>query len=246
MIALLLELHLYGYNIEKSFFTNDHFMMSEHKKVSLTTLGPKKVDKKEEKKEEKRSIRLNLTLTEPNKNGCPIFDYTALVKKEREKAEGSKKKERLNGTVPFPNEDEDVAQLAKHYEDKYSDRRYTYAELGAGYDESDSFIDNTDICEEELTNEEFKRYEGFYINKEKFESGSETEKKTKRRRRSTVQTDSESTSESRSKKKYKSNKTKTNKQTTSVPNGSKNFSDSSMTGSSSSSSDSESERSVKA
>lgn len=65
-----------------------------------------------------------------------------------------KKLSKSNGFLdPFEENDDDVARIAKEFEKKYSggyaskgrrSKKDDYYDKGAGYDESDSFIDNTE------------------------------------------------------------------------------------------------------
>lgn len=55
--------------------------MSDQKRATLTTLGTSKSDKKS-KEVQRKTIRLNLTLAEPNEDSYPVFKYPALLNAE--------------------------------------------------------------------------------------------------------------------------------------------------------------------
>lgn len=52
--------------------------MSEPKRVALTTLNTNKCDKKSSKNFGK-TVRLSISITEPNEDSCSVFDYTTLL-----------------------------------------------------------------------------------------------------------------------------------------------------------------------
>lgn len=53
--------------------------MSEQRRTTLTPFG--KSDRKSNKSPRK-TIRLRFTLSDPNENSCPVFDYAVAVKSE--------------------------------------------------------------------------------------------------------------------------------------------------------------------
>ncbi|GJQ80539.1 hypothetical protein Trydic_g5722, partial [Trypoxylus dichotomus] len=78
-----------------------------------------------------------------------------------------------NGLDPFNDDDDDVRRIAQEMEAKYGvsgpkkrrkGRRDDYADIGMGYDESDSFIDNTDGYDEIIPQNVTTLHGGFYIN----------------------------------------------------------------------------------
>ncbi|XP_014217671.1 yemanuclein [Copidosoma floridanum] len=138
-------------------------------------------NKSEEKKKKKKdkqiapSIRFNLNLFESNDQKYPEFNYADLLKNAEKKRKREKKKEdksnsTTNGTsalTPFDDTDEDekVLDVARYFEEKYGNRKKSdYVDLGAGYDESDSFIDNTDMYDELVPQEVTTVHGGFYVN----------------------------------------------------------------------------------
>lgn len=52
--------------------------MSETKRVALTTLSTTKCDKKSGKNFGK-TVRLNISLIEPNEDSCSVFNYSTLL-----------------------------------------------------------------------------------------------------------------------------------------------------------------------
>ncbi|XP_044735120.1 ubinuclein-1 isoform X3 [Chrysoperla carnea] len=143
--------------------------MSEIKRVALTSIDVHK--NKKEKKSVNRSFRFNLTLTESNEKSCPIFNYRELLESAAEKS-----KPVTNGLDPFgdDNDEAEVARIARQFEAKYScptpsrkkKKKYKgdWADMGAGYDETDSFIDNTDAYDEIVPEDIIPEHGGFYIN----------------------------------------------------------------------------------
>ncbi|KAH8381231.1 hypothetical protein KR093_000098 [Drosophila rubida] len=86
-----------------------------------------------------------------------------------------KEKAAINGNNndPFADNDDDVARIAKELEAKYGNsyargrgrrKKDDFVDIGVGYDESDSFIDNTEAYDEILPEEAETLEGGFYIN----------------------------------------------------------------------------------
>uniref|UniRef100_A0A8C6DD54 Ubinuclein 1 n=1 Tax=Moschus moschiferus TaxID=68415 RepID=A0A8C6DD54_MOSMO len=120
------------------------------------------------------AVRITLTLFEPDHKRCPEFFYPELVKNLRGKVKGlqpaDKKKDLLD---PFNDEEKErhkVEALARKFEDKYGgkkrrkDRIQDLIDMGYGYDESDSFIDNSEAYDELVPASLTTKYGGFYIN----------------------------------------------------------------------------------
>ncbi|KAK3918087.1 Ubinuclein-2 [Frankliniella fusca] len=144
--------------------------MSDGKRVALQSLGPGKKDKK--CKTTPTTIRLNLSLPTCNSDTFADFNYNSLILHERRKKEKTKEKEKVNGLDPYASDDEDdLRQIARSFESKYGTpkkkcrRLEDYTELGTGYDENDSFIDNTDAYDEVVPEDKTPELDGFYINK---------------------------------------------------------------------------------
>lgn len=158
--------------------------MSEAKRVPLQTLEfpePLGHATKEKKgnmgKQLAPSFRFALTLPESNEKTCPEFNYAQLLKsaeKKRRKEQKSGDENATNGLDPFDDDDDEdkLRDMAKRFEAKYGTstmgkKRHKYDEyvdLGAGYDENDSFIDNTDAYDEIVPEEMTTAHGGFYIN----------------------------------------------------------------------------------
>ncbi|XP_051023154.1 ubinuclein-1 isoform X2 [Acomys russatus] len=120
------------------------------------------------------AVRITLTLFEPDHKRCPEFFYPELVKSIRGKVKGlhpgDKKKDVLD---PFNDEEKErhkVEALARKFEEKYGgkkrrkDRIQDLIDMGYGYDESDSFIDNSEAYDELVPASLTTKYGGFYIN----------------------------------------------------------------------------------
>lgn len=138
--------------------------------LKTPTLEVKKAGKKE-KKEELRTIRIEVKLFEPTKDSFPKFNVRELLKQERKKylKESTKDhvstsmEESASGHAFSDHEDDDVARIAKQFEEKYENGTgYDLSDKGAGYDENDSFIDNTEAFDEKF--EDDTPCGGFYIN----------------------------------------------------------------------------------
>ncbi|XP_032664047.1 ubinuclein-1 isoform X2 [Odontomachus brunneus] len=159
--------------------------MSEAKRVPLQTLEfPESLGhatKKEKKgnmgKQLAPSFRFTLTLPESNEKTCPEFNYAQLLKsaeKKRRKDQKRGDENATNGLDPFDDDDDEdkLRDMAKRFEAKYGTstmgkKRHKYddyVDLGAGYDENDSFIDNTDAYDEIVPEEMTTAHGGFYIN----------------------------------------------------------------------------------
>lgn len=145
--------------------------MSEPKRNSLTSLGTNKKEKKT--KELLKTVRFTLGLPESNEEACPEFHYSALLSSaERKKKAKLKSEGQVNGVDPLGEDDDDrVKEIARHFEEKYGGagkkkhgRYEDYVDLGAGYDETDPFIDNTDAYDEVVPEEMTTAHGGFYIN----------------------------------------------------------------------------------
>ncbi|XP_012388710.1 ubinuclein-1 isoform X1 [Orcinus orca] len=120
------------------------------------------------------AVRITLTLFEPDHKRCPEFFYPELVKNLRGKVKGPQpadKKKDLSD--PFNDEEKErhkVEALARKFEEKYGgkkrrkDRIQDLIDMGYGYDESDSFIDNSEAYDELVPASLTTKYGGFYIN----------------------------------------------------------------------------------
>uniref|UniRef100_A0A1B6LLU5 Ubinuclein middle domain-containing protein n=1 Tax=Graphocephala atropunctata TaxID=36148 RepID=A0A1B6LLU5_9HEMI len=153
--------------------------MSEQTRATLTPFG--KSDKTT-KKSPRQTLRLSFILSDPNEDSCSVFDYGSVVKSEEGKLIKKKedlyeeKKRKPNGVVdPVDDEEEkEIKRLAAAFEEKYGNKTSktkkgrpkskSYAELGAGYDETDPFIDNTEAYDEALEENQETPCGGYYIN----------------------------------------------------------------------------------
>ncbi|KAG7198429.1 hypothetical protein KM043_005815 [Ampulex compressa] len=159
--------------------------MSEAKRVPLQTLefpeslghAAKKEKKGEKGKQLAPSFRFTLALPESNEKACPEFNYAQLLKaaeKKRRKEQKRGEENATNGLDPFDDDDDEdkLRDMARRFEAKYGTstmgkKRHKYedyVDMGAGYDENDSFIDNTDWYDEIVPEEMTTAHGGFYIN----------------------------------------------------------------------------------
>ncbi|CAH0560484.1 unnamed protein product [Brassicogethes aeneus] len=158
--------------------------MSDNKRIALTTFEPEKVSDKQCKKPVK-TIRVSVILPESNEDNCPEYNFKdelAAVKKRSKLKDVKKDSNNVeNGLDPFgEDDDDDVRRIARQMEEKYGTavggacgtankkkrkgRKDDYADIGMGYDESDSFIDNTDGYDEIIPQNVTTLHGGFYIN----------------------------------------------------------------------------------
>lgn len=145
--------------------------MSEPKRNTLTSLSTNKKEKKS--KELLKTVRFTLGLPESNEEACPEFHYSALLNSAERKRKAKLKSDgRVNGVDPLAEDDDDrLKEIARQFEEKYGGagkkkhgRYEDYVDLGAGYDETDPFIDNTDAYDEVVPEEMTTAHGGFYIN----------------------------------------------------------------------------------
>ncbi|NXI44561.1 UBN1 protein, partial [Galbula dea] len=160
--------------------------MTEPRRVPFTTLpGPLsssflKRPRKEEEEQPQDSepaataVRITLTLFEPDHKRCPEFFYPDLLKSCRGKTKAVFSAEKKKDpTDPFNDDEKErhkVEALARKFEEKYGtkrrrkDRIQDLVDMGYGYDESDSFIDNSEAYDELVPACLTTKYGGFYIN----------------------------------------------------------------------------------
>ncbi|XP_054699144.1 ubinuclein-1 isoform X6 [Grus americana] len=160
--------------------------MTEPHRVSFTTLhGPLsssflKKSRKDDGEQPQDSepaataVRITLTLFEPDHKRCPEFFYPDLLKSYRGKVKsGSSGDKKKDPADPFNDDEKErhkVEALARKFEEKYGgkrrrkDRIQDLIDMGYGYDESDSFIDNSEAYDELVPASLTTKYGGFYIN----------------------------------------------------------------------------------
>ncbi|CAL8069180.1 unnamed protein product [Orchesella dallaii] len=142
-------------------------LASGSKKMPLLPAPPKV-------KKEPRTYTFNLALPESNDKTYPEFSWVELVRNDKQK-EISKKAETGTPVLdPYASDDEeDLKAMAARFEAKYSNpvpvkkktrRVEDYIDRGAGYDETDPFIDNSDVYDEIVPPDLQTVHGGFYIN----------------------------------------------------------------------------------
>ncbi|KAM9555190.1 ubinuclein-1 isoform 3-T3 [Guaruba guarouba] len=120
------------------------------------------------------TVRISAPLFQPHDRRYPEFCYRDLVESCRQEGKvgpwGDKKKELAD---PFNDDEKErhkVEALARKFEEKYGgkrrrkDRIQDLIDMGYGYDESDSFIDNSEAYDELVPASLTTKYGGFYIN----------------------------------------------------------------------------------
>ncbi|CAG0913950.1 unnamed protein product [Notodromas monacha] len=156
--------------------------MSLAKRVQLMSSGPLE-SKKQEPKPVPRAVRLTIKLGETTDDYFPCINYKELLGRQLKKLELREKKGVVDASSdedPFSREEDaendKLVEIARKFEEKYgqtSKRRPRvddYEELADGYDESDSFIDNTEALDEAMPEDVSPALGGFYINKGRLET----------------------------------------------------------------------------
>ncbi|KAJ8404141.1 hypothetical protein AAFF_G00339140 [Aldrovandia affinis] len=122
------------------------------------------------------TVRLNLCLSEPSDQASAEFSYSELVQSRQVKRRPPQGlAPAIDPTDPLANEQrerQEVEALAKKFESKYGnsvkkkrkDRMQDLIDIGFGYDESDSFIDNSEAYDELVPASLTTKLGGFYIN----------------------------------------------------------------------------------
>ncbi|XP_050442472.1 ubinuclein-2 [Adelges cooleyi] len=115
------------------------------------------------------TIRIHADLFEPTESRYPVFNYQKLLLEEK------RRRRRDQQSNSFEENDDLVKNIADHFEQKYASNNvkkkkkkktafYNYSELAAGYDENDSFIDNTELFDEVMPEEVETEHGGYYVN----------------------------------------------------------------------------------
>ncbi|KAK2908584.1 hypothetical protein Q8A67_004421 [Cirrhinus molitorella] len=114
------------------------------------------------------ATRVELKLFESDEQRCPEFSYPDLISA---KETTEKNPPQTLDEVEEDKERDELEALAKKFEAKYGgtgkrkkDRLQDLVDMGFGYDESDSFIDNSEAYDELVPACLTTRYGGFYIN----------------------------------------------------------------------------------
>ncbi|CAG5897404.1 unnamed protein product [Menidia menidia] len=128
--------------------------------------------------EEKPTVRLSLSLVEPNERGSSEFNYGELVNSTPQVKNTAPKglAPPLDPSDPFADDEKErreVEELARKFENKYGggstkkkkrDRMQDLIDIGYGYDETDPFIDNSEAYDELVPASLTTKHGGFYIN----------------------------------------------------------------------------------
>ncbi|XP_024114990.1 ubinuclein-1 isoform X2 [Oryzias melastigma] len=150
--------------------------MAESRRVPLTTLScgrPSFSDvlvpsggMKENLCDRSKTVRLELKLFQPDEQKFPEFNYRQLLDDKTKKPEDHQ----LNGFQQKEKEENDeVASIARKFEEKYGgmykkDRIQDLIDIGYGYDDEDSFIDNSEAYDEFVPSSITTKFGGFYVN----------------------------------------------------------------------------------
>uniref|UniRef100_A0A096MCB4 Ubinuclein 2a n=1 Tax=Poecilia formosa TaxID=48698 RepID=A0A096MCB4_POEFO len=125
--------------------------------------------------ERRATVRLNLSLSEPDERTSAEFNYGELIQNLQTKSNLPSLTSSVNR---FNDDDEEererleVEALAKKFENKYGntgmkkrkDRMQDLIDIGFGYDETDPFIDNSEAYDELVPASLTTKLGGFYIN----------------------------------------------------------------------------------
>ncbi|XP_063286818.1 ubinuclein-1 isoform X1 [Pelobates fuscus] len=158
-------------------------MMAEPRRVQLACLSPAttlhpppskkpRTNEPESETPVAATVRIALSLFEPDQKRCPEFCYPELVRNlgERGSKVSSSEKKSVNIFDDEEAQKKEIANIAKKFEEKYGskkrrrDRMQDLIDMGYGYDESDSFIDNSEAYDELVPASLSTKYGGFYIN----------------------------------------------------------------------------------
>uniref|UniRef100_A0A668AQI1 Ubinuclein 2a n=1 Tax=Myripristis murdjan TaxID=586833 RepID=A0A668AQI1_9TELE len=123
----------------------------------------------------KITVRLNVSLSEPNDHSSAEFNYSELVQNLQAKNNAPGLTSASDPNDPFNDEERErlqVEALAKKFENKYGntgkkkrkDRMQDLIDIGFGYDETDPFIDNSEAYDELVPASLTTKLGGFYIN----------------------------------------------------------------------------------
>ncbi|XP_003972424.2 ubinuclein-1 [Takifugu rubripes] len=113
------------------------------------------------------TVRLFLNLFEPDEQSFPEFNYTQLIDRT---CNGTEDKVPLSRLEEEEREQDETAALVKKLEEKYGsktqkiDRIQDLIDIGYGYDEDDSFIDNSEAYDEFVPACLTTTFGGFYVN----------------------------------------------------------------------------------
>ncbi|XP_060910581.1 ubinuclein-1-like isoform X2 [Labrus mixtus] len=174
--------------------------MAQSRRIQLTTLpcnvdlpsspvkqapplkSPSGVQHEKENRSDTDTVRLVLKLFEPDERSFPEFSFSQLVEN---------KINRTKDEVPLSRFEEagkreidEVAAIARKLEEKYGnepkqkkDRIQDLIDIGYGYDDEDSFIDNSEAYDEFVPASITTKFGGFYINSGmlQFRQASDTE-----------------------------------------------------------------------
>ncbi|XP_052903167.1 ubinuclein-1 isoform X2 [Anopheles moucheti] len=126
------------------------------------------------------TVRLELNLFEPTAESFPEFNFSKLIHDEQKRLKKAQKKQNdrtTNGFLSDPDIDVEVERISQELERKYGmgteyaskgkaacPSKLDYYDRGAGYDEEDSFIDNSEAYDELIPQEVETVGGGFYIN----------------------------------------------------------------------------------
>ncbi|XP_060725071.1 ubinuclein-2a isoform X1 [Tachysurus vachellii] len=150
-------------------------------------------------KAQRHTVRININLPESNELSFPEYSYSELLQTRK----SSPAVKQTHG--PYDDEQrqkQEAEALARKFEDKYGsgcrtkhkDRVQDLIDIGFGYDENDSFIDNSEAYDELVPASLTTKLGGFYINTGtlQFRNTSETESDDGERTADTSKGDEES------------------------------------------------------
>ena len=150
------------------------------KRASFATIGPTAFNapsanilgpKKDRKKESTKTVRVEIKLTQPTRESYCEYSYPELSHTDVGQGVSN------DPLDPFAseNDDDNLKRIAKKFNEKYGPKRSKYSRLedyidkGAGYDDSDSFINNDEAYDELVPSTLTTVHDGFYINTGKLE-----------------------------------------------------------------------------
>uniref|UniRef100_A0A3Q2E3D6 Ubinuclein 2a n=1 Tax=Cyprinodon variegatus TaxID=28743 RepID=A0A3Q2E3D6_CYPVA len=129
-------------------------------------------DREQAAAEQRTTVRLNLSLSEPDDRTSAEFNYGELLQNLQTKINLPSVTSSLSLFNDEQRERLEVEALAKKFENKYGntgtkkrkDRMQDLIDIGFGYDETDPFIDNSEAYDELVPASLTTKLGGFYIN----------------------------------------------------------------------------------
>ncbi|GAU97943.1 hypothetical protein RvY_09161 [Ramazzottius varieornatus] len=116
------------------------------------------------KSEDVQFISLSFDVVQPTEDTLPAYDFAEQIYAAQKEIDEDNKDDKKPSSVPFDVDDEEkLTDMAKHFETKYGSKPRDFRDFGAGYDQNDSFVDDTSVVEKEIPSGWTTQHGGFYI-----------------------------------------------------------------------------------